>query len=351
MPWPERPTKEFQMATGKTPVVDVHSHVLPRSLLEALAARPREHEITVEHHEDGSIHRLRRDDGHVTPIMAEFHDADAKVAGMDRKGIDISILSTTPFTFFYWLAADRALAAARTTNDGIAQMVAAHPTRLRGMATLPMQDPDAAIAELERVVRDHGFRAVEVGCTVQGAQLSEPRLRPILRRAAELDVFLFAHPHFVGGVRDQLECWYLANLVGHPLDTVLMASHLMFSGTLDELPDLKIVLAHGGGYLPYQIGRLAHGHECRTETKAQTKTSPLDLLRRFWCDALTHDAMALRYLVDRVGADRVVVGTDAPYDMGEEDPLGMLDQLSGLSNQQRDMIHGLNALSLLGENA
>jgi aminocarboxymuconate-semialdehyde decarboxylase len=200
-------------------------------------------------------------------------------------------------------------------------------------------------------VRDHGFRSLEVGCTVQDLQLSEPRFRPILKRAAELGVVLFAHPHFVGGVRDQLECWYLANLIGHPLDTVLMASHLMFSGTLDELPDLKIILAHGGGYLPYQIGRLAHGHECRAETKAQSKTSPLELLRRFWFDALTHDAMALKYLVDRVGADRVVIGTDAPYDMGEEHPLDMLEQLTGLSHQQRDMIHGLNALALIGETA
>ncbi|MBC7781502.1 MAG: amidohydrolase [Proteobacteria bacterium] len=334
---------------GKIPVIDVHSHVLPRSLIEAIAARPREHEIKVETRDDGGVKRFLRDDGHATPIFDEFHDPAAKVAGMERKGIDVSILSTTPFVFFYWLAPERALAAARITNDGIAQMVAAYPDRLRGMATLPMQDADAAIAELERVVRDHGFRALEVGCTVQGQQLSEARFRPILKRAAELGVCLFAHPHFVGGVRSPLECWYLANLIGHPLDTVLMASHLMFSGTLDELPDLNIILAHGGGYLPYQIGRLAHGHDCRTETKAQTKTSPLDLLRRFWCDALTHDAIALRYLVDRVGADRVVLGTDAPYDMGEEDPLGMLEQLTGLSNAQRDQIHGLNALALLGE--
>ena len=335
--------------TRKTPVIDVHSHVLPKPLVEAIAARPREHDIEVLRDAQGEVHRFKRSDGHQTPIPAEFHDADAKVAGMDRKGIDISVLSTTPFVFFYWLPVERALAAARVTNDGIAAMVATHPTRLRGMATLPMQDADAAIAELERCVREHGFRALEVGCTVQDLQLSEPRFRPILKRAAELKVVLFAHPHFVGGVRDQLECWYLANLIGHPLDTVLMASHLMFSGTLDELPDLKIILAHGGGYLPYQIGRLAHGHECRTETKAQSKTSPLELLRRFWCDALTHDAMALKYLVDRVGADRVVVGTDAPYDMGEENPLGMLEQLTGLTNQQRDLIHGLNALELLGE--
>jgi aminocarboxymuconate-semialdehyde decarboxylase len=327
--------------------VDLHSHVLPREMLEAIRARPREHQMRVEG--AGETERFIRDDRHATPVFAEFHDADAKVEGMDRKGIDISAISATPFIFFYWLAPEQALAAARATNDGIARMAAQRPDRLRGMATLPMQDADAAIAELERVVREYGFRAVEVGCTVQGQQLSEPRFRPILKRAAELGVFFFAHPHFVGAVRPDLECYYLANLIGHPLDTIVMAAHLMFSGTLDELPDLKFVLAHGGGYLPYQVGRLAHGYEVRKEPKAHNATPPLELLRRFYCDALTHDAAALRYLVDRVGADRVVLGTDAPYDMGEEAPLAMLDELTGLSEEQRDRIRGLNALQLLGE--
>jgi aminocarboxymuconate-semialdehyde decarboxylase len=303
--------------------VDLHSHVLPREMLEAIRARPREHQMRVEG--AGETERFIRDDRHATPVFAEFHDADAKVEGMDRKGIDISAISATPFIFFYWLAPEQALAAARATNDGIARMAAQRPDRLRG------------------------FRAVEVGCTVQGQQLSEPRFRPILKRAAELGVFFFAHPHFVGAVRPDLECYYLANLIGHPLDTIVMAAHLMFSGTLDELPDLKFVLAHGGGYLPYQVGRLAHGYEVRKEPKAHNATPPLELLRRFYCDALTHDAAALRYLVDRVGADRVVLGTDAPYDMGEEAPLAMLDELTGLSEEQRDRIRGLNALQLLGE--
>jgi aminocarboxymuconate-semialdehyde decarboxylase len=332
---------------AKVKRVDLHSHVLPKEMLEAIRAQPLEHQMRIEG--TGDAERFIRDDQHATPVFAEFYDADAKVEGMDRKGIDISAISATPFIFFYWLAPEQALAAARTTNDGIARMAAKRPDRLRGMATLPMQDADAAIAELERVVKEYGFRAVEVGCTVQGQQLSEPRFRPILRRAAELGVFFFAHPHFVDAVRPDLGCYYLANLIGHPLDTIVMAAHLMFSGTLDELPDLKFVLAHGGGYLPYQVGRLAHGYEVRREPKAHNATPPLELLRRFYCDALTHDAAALRYLIDRVGADRVVLGTDAPYDMGEEAPNAMLDALTGLTGEQRDRIRGLNALQLLGE--
>jgi aminocarboxymuconate-semialdehyde decarboxylase len=331
----------------KAKCIDVHSHVLPREMLEAIRQRPRDYQMRIDG--AGDQQRFVRDDQHSTPLFAEFYDADAKVEGMDRKGIDISVISPTPFIFFYWLADDVAFAASRVINDGIARMAAARPDRLRGMATLPMQNADAAVAELERVVREYGFRAVELGCTVESRQLSEARFRPVLKRAQELGVFIFAHPHFVGGVKAPLDCYYLANLVGHPLDTVVMAAHLMFSGTLDELPGLKIVLAHGGGYLPYQIGRLAHGYDVRKEPRERCATSPLALLRRFYCDALTHDAAALRFLIERVGADRVVIGTDAPYDMGEEHPLAMLDALPGLSAEQRSRILGLNALQLLDE--
>jgi aminocarboxymuconate-semialdehyde decarboxylase len=314
--------------------------------MEAIRGRPRDYQMRVEG--SGEKEAFIRDDRHSTPVYAEFHDAEAKVAGMDRKGIDISVLSVTPVVFFYWLDADAGLAASRLLNDGIARMVAARPDRLRGMATLPMQDPDAAVTELERVVKEHGFRSVELGCRVRGELLAERRFRPVLRRAQELGVFIFTHPYVAGSLPPDLGCYYLGNLAGLPLDTALMAAHLMFSGALDELPRLDIVLAHGGGYLPYQIGRLEHGYKVRKEARANTARSPLELLRRFHFDALTHDADALRFLVQKVGAERVMIGTDAPFDMAEEDPLAMISALP-LTDRQREQILGLNALALLGE--
>ena len=290
---------------GKTKRVDVHSHVLPREIITEIRQRPRDYQMRVEG--AGAQEMFVRDDRHGTPIYAEFHDADAKVEGMDRRGIDISVISVTPVVFFYWLAADAGLAAARVMNDGIARMAAARPDRLRGMATLPMQDPDAAIAELERVVKEHGFRSVELGCRIRGELLAEEKFRPVLKRAQELGVFIFTHPYIAGSLPADLGCYYLGNLAAMPFDTALMAAHLMFSGALDELPDLKIVLAHGGGHLPYQIGRLAHGHRVRKEARAKTNNSPRELLRRFYFDALTHDAGALRFLIDKAGADRVVI--------------------------------------------
>ena len=332
--------------TRKVKRVDVHSHVLPREMMEAIRFRPRDYQMRVEGSGEKEI--FIRDDRHSTPVYAEFHDAEAKVAGMDRRGIDISVISVTPVVFFYWLDADAGLAAARLLNDGIARMVAARPERLRGMATLPMRNPDAAIIELERVVREHGFRSVELGCRVRGELLAEPRFRPVLRRAQELGVFIFTHPYVAGSLPPDLGCYYLGNLAGLPLDTALMAAHLMFSGVLDELPDLDIILAHGGGYLPYQIGRLEHGYRVRKEARANASSSPLKLLRRFHFDALTHDADALRFLVAKVGAERVMIGTDAPFDMAEEDPLAMINALQ-LTDRQSEQILGLNALALLGE--
>ena len=327
--------------------VDVHSHVLPREMIEAIRARPRDYQMRVEGSGDKEI--FVRDDRHSTPVYAEFYDAHAKVEGMDRKGIDVSVVSVTPVVFFYWLDADAGLAAARLMNDGIARMVAARPDRLRGMATLPMQDPNAAITELERVVKELGFRSIELGCRVQGELLSETRFRPVLRRAQELGVFVFTHPYVAGVLPPDLGCYYLGNLAAMPFDTALMAAHLMLSGALDDLEKLVIVLAHGGGHLPYQIGRLEHGYRVRKETGAHAQSSPLKLLRRFYFDALTHDADALRFLVAKVGADRVTIGTDAPFDMAEDDPLAMIDALTHLTAEERERILGLNALELLGE--
>ena len=327
--------------------IDVHSHVFPRGMLDLVRARPDDFGMRFDN--ATGTERLLRDDGHVSPLFDEFHDAAAKVAGMDRKGLDISVISPTPMIYFYWLDIDRALAASRVINDGIAAMVAQFPERLRGMATVPMQNADAAIAELERVVSQHGFRAIELGCTILDGQLADTRFRPVLRRAQELKVFVFTHPQYTGAERCSLNPYYLSNLIGHPLDTVTMAAHLMFSGALDDLPELKIVLAHGGGYLPYQIGRLAHGYAVRKEPKVNNASSPRDLLRRFYFDALTHDDKALEFLISQVSADRVTLGTDAPFDMGEENPLTRLDAVHGLSDTDRARVLGLNVLGLLGE--
>lgn len=313
-------------------IIDIHSHVIPAPMVDAISRYPRSFAARVE--SAAGMRRIVHDQGYAYPLFEEFISVEAKLAAMDRKGIDISVVSPAPPMFFYWAGPDVAAEAARLVNDSTAAMVAAAPTRLRGMGSVPMQHPELAIAELDRVVRTYGFGAVEIGTTIEGVQLADPRFRPFLRRARELDVTLFIHPYYVGS-KAGLENYYLTNLLGNPADTTVALANLMFSGALDELDGLRLLVAHGGGFAPYQIGRLVHGHKVRGETRAATSSSPKDLLRRLYFDTILFDPQALRFLIEVVGADHVALGTDAPFDMGDEAPVASLDAVAGLAPGDR----------------
>jgi aminocarboxymuconate-semialdehyde decarboxylase len=325
--------------------IDLHNHVIPPAIVDAITRKPDRFGMKFE--EKGGK-RYFNAHGRMAELLPEFYDIDAKVAWMDRKGLDIAAISVAPPIYFYWLSPDAALEAARLANDGIAQMVAQRPERLRGMAHLPMQDADAAIGELERVVKAHKFKAVELGTSIEGRPLADPKFRKVLKTIEQLGCFVFAHPYqcLAEGWMDD---YYLRNFIGFPLDTTMMVAHLMFSGALDDLKKLRILCAHGGGYVPYQIGRFVHGFNVRAEPKMKTKSSPRDLLRRFYFDALTHDPMAVRHLINRVGADRVVIGTDHPFDMGLDDPIGAIDAIPQLTASERQSVCEMTAKDLLGE--
>jgi len=325
--------------------IDLHTHVIPPTVVAAMRSDPQRFRTKVIER-DGELYFERR--GNIVEMNREFYDIEAKIAAMDRMRIDISALSVAPPIYFYALAPETGLEAARMSNDGIAQMVAKYPARLRGMATLPMQDPDAAIIELERVVKEHKFRAVEMGTSIEGEQLAAPKFRPVLKTIEQLGCFIFTHPYACAakGAMDQYE---MANTVGYPLDSTLMAAHLMASGALDELKRLRILIPHGGGYLPYQIGRFANAHQYRPAARVHTQTSPYDLLRRFYFDALTHDPRSTRHLINVVGADRVVIGTDNPFNMGYDAPLAALDATPGLTPAEREAVCSGTARALLGE--
>jgi aminocarboxymuconate-semialdehyde decarboxylase len=326
--------------------IDLHNHVIPKGVVDAIETSPERFGTRVER-SNGSI-RIIHQQGYAYPLFPEFVEVDAKIASLDARKIDVAAISPAPTMYFYWIETDAAVDIARRMNDGIADMVAARPDRLRGMASLPMQDPAAAIAELERVVRDHGFRSASIGTSIEGVHLSDPRYRAFLRRAEELDVFLFAHPYFIGD-KCGMEPFYLTNLVGNPLETTMMVANLMFSGALEEVRDLRLLLAHGGGFMPYQIGRLMHGHAVRAEPKAFGAASPLTYARRFFYDSITHHPQALRYLIDLVGADHIAIGTDAPFDMGVASPVAFIDEIPRLTADERHQLCCGTARRLLRE--
>jgi aminocarboxymuconate-semialdehyde decarboxylase len=325
--------------------IDLHNHVIPPTIVDALVRKPDRFGMKIE--EKGGK-RYFNSHGRMTELLPDFYDVEAKLAWMDRKGIDIAGISVGPPIYFYWLPADAGLEATRIANDGIAQMVGKHPDRLRGMAHLPMQDPDAAITELERVVKEYKFKGVELGTSIEGKPLADGTFRKVLKTIEQLGCFVFAHPYqcLAEGWMDE---YYLRNFIGFPLDTTMMIAHLMFSGALDDLKKIRILCAHGGGFMPYQIGRFVHGHKARSEAKVKTRTSPRELFKRFYFDALTHDPQAARHLINMAGADRVVIGTDHPFDMMPDDPMGSIDAIPELTASEREFICSLTALSLLDE--
>jgi aminocarboxymuconate-semialdehyde decarboxylase len=320
--------------------VDFHNHVIPPPAVASLrrAGNPfeaDERDGTIQHH-----------DGIAFPMAPEMHDVEEKLRSLDARGLELAVVSPSPTLLGCNHPADEALEACRILNDGLLEMVAEAPDRLRPMAAVPLQDAEQAVAEMERMAAA-GCRSVMVGTFATGWRLGQPSLRPFWRRAQELDLLVFLHPFFVGA-KPGMEHHYLTNLAGNPLETALAMADIVLSGVLDELPELKILLAHGGGYAPYQYGRIRHGHEVREEVRTDEPHDPFDHLRSFYFDTITHSAQALDFLVRFAGADRVLVGTDLPFDMADFDPVGTVDSVA-LTRRDRDLVLAGNALRLLGE--
>lgn len=328
-------------------VVDVHAHVIPPDLVAAIRSgdAPDGIALAMDGGQPWVVHRQ----GYRYPLPAHFHDTTARLAHMDATGVSEAVLSAAPPLFLYWADPREALDAARAVNDGIARMVREGAGRLSGLATLPMQDPDAAVAELHRAVTQLGLRGAEVGPHVEGVPLDDARFRPLLAAAERLRAPLLVHPYYVGSTPD-LADFYLTNLLGNPWQTAVCAARLVLSGTLDDLGALDLVLVHGGGLLPYQIGRLDHGHRVRAEAQ-RCRHAPSSYLRRFHYDSLTHHPAALHWLVGLVGADRVVYGTDVPFDMGGGsfvEQLGRPEASPGLADDQLALMAHRNADRLFG---
>jgi aminocarboxymuconate-semialdehyde decarboxylase len=309
-------------------IIDVHTHFIPIGLAERGVGGVRLADGEIIHHQ-----------GRRYPLHPSFHDVRARLRSMDDRRIDHAIVSVAPTFFMY--AETSAPSLSKEVNDRLAEHAAGSAGRLTAVATLPMLEPEAAAAELERAVTELGMRGAQIGPEIEGEPLDLPKFRPVLKAAERLGVPLILHPYST-----QRDEFYLSNLVGFPLATMTSAARLILSGTLDELPTLRLVLMHGGGYLPYQIGRLDHGHLVRPEA-AGCKLPPSAYLDRFCYDTITHAPAPLRFLVDMVGPGRVMYGTDHPFDMAAG-PL--TDQLAGtaLSPEAISRIAGRNAVREFG---
>lgn len=298
--------------------IDVHAHYHPASCLD-----------------------LSNTMGRAANVADAITDLGLRIADMDARGVDIELVSVPP-----WLG-EYDLAECQRLNEGIAEAAAAHPKRLVGLATVPLHEPEQAAAELERCVRELGFRGAEILTNVRGANLHEPRFAPFYAKMQELDVPAFIHPQSVLGAADRLAVFYMANFVGNPHDTGIAAASLIFGGVLAEFPRLKLVLAHGGGSCPFLVGRWDHGWRSGVATGSTVPDAPSEYLRRLHFDTITHDRAALEYLVDKVGTGHVHLGTDYPFVMGDQDPVGTIMALEHTDAEREAMLGG-NAAELFG---
>ncbi|MEU2544319.1 amidohydrolase family protein [Streptomyces roseolus] len=327
-----------------TPTVDVHAHVLLPEVDALVADLPGHAEARALDARRNGPDALAVNGPMVRDRVAALTDPAVRLARMDAQGVDLQLVSPSPSHYHYWTDEDTAEKVCRLANEATAAHCAAAPGRLRGLGLVPLHHPDQLVSALDHAL-EQGLSGVEISSHAPGRELSDPAYEPLWTRAEETGAILFLHP-FGCTLDERLDRWYLSNTVGQPTENAVALSHLIFSGVLDRHPGLKIVAAHGGGYLPTHIGRSDHAWRARTDASANCARPPSSYLRRLYFDSLVHDPRVLRALVDAAGADRVLLGSDFPFDMGSDDPVGAL-RAAGLSEADLHAVRGANAADLL----
>lgn len=324
--------------------VDIHCHVFTPEADEI--ARPHfrpEFESMIKWASDETREVNRKQN---ETIHRQLTSVEQRLKDMDKLGIDVQAISPAPPQYYYWAEPEIGRETARLVNNRIAEIVAGNPDRFVGMGTVPLQAPELAVAELERMVKELGLRGVEINTNVAGAELSEPRFRPFFAKAEELGILVFMHPNGFSEGRRLAEHYFI-NIIGNPLESTVAVSHLIFGGVLDAHPRLKLCVAHGGGFLPAYSGRSDHGHGARPDSRLAIKRKPTSYLKKLYFDTIVFTHHQLDYLASLWGSDHLLLGSDYPFDMAEPDPVGFVSSAPGLSNEDKAAILGGNAAKLL----
>lgn len=324
--------------------IDIHTHILPENIPSFKEKFGYGGFIHLDHHKPGCA-RMMIDNKFFREIKKNCWDPHARIEECDHHHVDVQVLSVVPVLFSYWARPFDCLELSRFLNDHLADIVHKNPTRFVGLGTIPLQAPDLAIKELERCMKI-GLKGVEIGSHINGWNLNAPELFPVFEAAQEMGACIFVHPWDMIG-KERMEKYWLPWLVGMPAETSLAICSMIFGGIFERLPKLRVAFAHGGGSFPATIGRIEHGFNVRPDLCAvDNNINPRNYLGKFFIDSLVHDASMLDYAVKLFGADKIALGTDYPFPLGELEP-GKLIRSMGYDDKTKELLLGGAALSWL----
>jgi len=322
-------------------IVDTHAHIIvPEILRDANPAEEWRPRVIRENGKQFVEYGPRR----IGSALREFVSPEKILAEMTTSGVDAVLLCPWVSLVRYEATPVESLGSCQVQNDALIGLVEKYPKQVSALGMVPLQDVGISIKELERIMQ-LGLKGVEIGAHVNGVYPGDVRFRPFWEACDSLDALVFIHP-VEGGGRAELRDYYMWNVIGNPMDTTIAAGHLILSGVMETFPRLKILLAHGGGTLPYIHGRLDRGFKQRPEINKVISKPPTEYLKQFYFDTITHDAANLRSLVDLAGADHVLLGSDYPFDMGNENPVELV-RAAGFDAESELKILGGNAARLL----